>query len=165
MPTQFADAYMRHKGNISQPRFSAIKIQWQFGYTCVNFLSKIGHKTPAATAVQYQCYPSTVRCHYNMVNFLLTHWGRVTHICVSKLFIIGWDNGLSVAWTAPSHYLKQCWNIVNWTLRNKLQWKFNRNSNISSKKMHLKMASAKLLSFCLRLNVLNLYHRHPIAHP
>ena len=26
---------------------------------------------------------------------LLTHWGRVTHICVSKLSIIGSDNGLS----------------------------------------------------------------------
>ena len=25
----------------------------------------------------------------------LTHWGRVTQICVSKLFIIGSDNGLS----------------------------------------------------------------------
>ena len=25
----------------------------------------------------------------------LTHWGRVTHICVSKLAIIGSDNGLS----------------------------------------------------------------------
>ena len=31
---------------------------------------------------------------------------------------------------APSHYLNQCWNIVNWTLRNKLLWNFNRNSNI-----------------------------------
>ena len=28
------------------------------------------------------------------------------------------------------HYLNQCWNIVNWTLRNKLHWKFNRNANI-----------------------------------
>ena len=27
--------------------------------------------------------------------FQLTHWGRVTHICVSKLAIIGSDNGLS----------------------------------------------------------------------
>ena len=27
--------------------------------------------------------------------FALTHWGRVTHICVSKLTIIGSDNGLS----------------------------------------------------------------------
>ena len=25
----------------------------------------------------------------------LTHWGRMTHMCVSKLTIIGWDNGLS----------------------------------------------------------------------
>ena len=31
---------------------------------------------------------------------------------------------------APSHYLNQCWNIVNWPPRNKLQWKFNRNSDI-----------------------------------
>ena len=28
---------------------------------------------------------------------------------------------------APSHYLKQCWNSVNWTPGNKLQWDFNRN--------------------------------------
>ena len=40
---------------------------------------------------------------------------------------IGSDKGL-VAWSAPSHYLNQCWNIVNWTLKNKLQWNFNRNS-------------------------------------
>ena len=30
-------------------------------------------------------------------------------------------------WSAPSHYLNQCWNIVNWTIGNKLQWNFNRN--------------------------------------
>ena len=36
----------------------------------------------------------------------LTHWGRVTHICVSKLTIIGSDNGLS-----PGR--RQCWAIVN----------------------------------------------------
>ena len=34
------------------------------------------------------------------------------------------------AYLAPSHYLNQCWVIVNWTLRNKLQWNFNRNYNI-----------------------------------
>ena len=26
---------------------------------------------------------------------ILTHWGQVTHICISKLIIIGSDNGLS----------------------------------------------------------------------
>ena len=50
---------------------------------------------------------------------LLPHWGRVTHICVSRLTTIGSDN-----------YLNQCWNIVNWTLGNKLQWNLNRNSYI-----------------------------------
>ena len=35
-----------------------------------------------------------------------------------------------VAWPAPSHYLNQCWDIVNWTLRNKLHWNFNRYSYI-----------------------------------
>ena len=61
----------------------------------------------------------------------LTHWGRVTQICVSKL-IIGSDNGLSpgrsVAWPVPSHYLNQCWNTVNWTLGNKQQWNLHQNS-------------------------------------
>ena len=33
-------------------------------------------------------------------------------------------------WSAPSHYLNQCWNIVNWTLGNKLQWHFILNSYI-----------------------------------
>ena len=30
----------------------------------------------------------------------------------------------------PSHYLNQCWNIVNWTPRNKLQVNFNLYWNI-----------------------------------
>ena len=50
----------------------------------------------------------------------------MTHICVVNVTIIGSDNGLS----APSHYLNQCWNIVNWTSRNKLKWNVNRNSYI-----------------------------------
>ena len=48
----------------------------------------------------------------------LTHWGRVTQICVNKLTIIGSDNGLSpgrhqhIIWT-------KYWNTVNWNLKNK----------------------------------------------
>ena len=58
---------------------------------------------------------------------LLTHWGRVTHICVSNLTIIGSDNGLStgrrqaIIWTNAGILL---------ILRNKLQWNLNRNSYI-----------------------------------
>ena len=32
---------------------------------------------------------------YILMLVLLTHWGRVTHICVSKRTIIGSDDGLS----------------------------------------------------------------------
>ena len=38
-----------------------------------------------------------------------------------------WFRQWLVAWPAPSHHLNQCWNIVNWTLGNKLQWNINRN--------------------------------------
>ena len=63
-------------------------------------------------------------------NDFLTHWCRM-HTCVRKLIIFGSDNGLSVVtWSAPSHYLNQHWNYVNWTLRNKLQWNLIRNSYI-----------------------------------
>ena len=54
---------------------------------------------------------------------ILTPWGRVTHICISKLTII-------VAYMAQSHFVNQCWFTVNWTLRNKLQWNFNQNTKL-----------------------------------
>ena len=45
----------------------------------------------------------------------LTQWGRVTHICVSKLTTIGSDNGLS-----PARRQAIIWNnagiLLNWTL-------------------------------------------------
>ena len=83
----------------------------------------------------------------------LTRWGRVTHICVGNSTIIGSDNGLSPG-RAPSHYLNQCWNIVNRTLGNKLQWNLNAIETFSFKEMHLKLSSAKWRPFCIGLSVL-----------
>ena len=37
---------------------------------------------------------------------------------------------MACPWSAPGNYLNQCWNIVNWTLRIKLQWNLHRNSHI-----------------------------------
>ena len=51
-------------------------------------------------------------------------------------------------WSVPSHCLNQCWNIVHWTLRNKRQWHFNRNSMFSFKEMYLKTSSGKWRLFC-----------------
>ena len=36
--------------------------------------------------------------HYEICTTHLTNWGRVTHICVNKLAIIGSDNGLLPSW-------------------------------------------------------------------
>ena len=45
------------------------------------------------------------------------------HIWVIKLAIVGSDNGFSPG-------LNQCWNIINWTPGNKLQWNFNQNTKL-----------------------------------
>ena len=66
---------------------------------------------------------------------LLTHWGRVTPTSVTELTVIGYDNGLAptrrqAIIVTNDGYLNLCWNIINWTPKNKLQWNFNRNQYI-----------------------------------
>ena len=83
----------------------------------------------------------------------LTHWGRVTHICVSKLIIIGSDNGLS-----PERRQAIIWTIAGILLIETLGTNFSQISSeihtFSFKKMHLKMSSGKCRPSCLGLNVL-----------
>ena len=86
----------------------------------------------------------------------LTHWGRVTHICVNKLTIIGSDNDLSPGRQATSHYLNQCWNIVNWTLGNKLQWYLNRNSYILIQENAFEYVVRKLAAILSRPQCVNI---------
>ena len=38
-----------------------------------------------------------------------------------------WLRWWFVVLPTPSHYLNQCWNIVNWAIANKFQWHFNQN--------------------------------------
>ena len=55
---------------------------------------------------------------------------------------------------APSHYLNQCWNIVNWTLGNKLQWNLNQNPNIFIQENAFENGVCEMASICLGLNEL-----------
>ena len=66
-----------------------------------------------------------------------------------------WFRYWLVAWTAPSHYLKQCWIIVNWSLRNKLQWNFNRNSNIFIQENALEHVVCEMASILSRPQCVN----------
>ena len=83
----------------------------------------------------------------------LTHWGRVIHICVGNLVIIGSDNGLS-----PRRRQAIIWTNVGILLIRPLGTNFSeiliRNQTFSFKKIHLKMLFAKWHPSCLGLNVL-----------
>ena len=83
----------------------------------------------------------------------LTHWGRVTHICVSRLTIIGSDNGLS-----PDRRQAIIWTNAGLLLIGPLGTNFSEILieilTFSFKKMRLKVSSAKRRPFCLGRNVL-----------
>ena len=110
--------------------------------------------TPQEVKYPWQGSWSNGAAHRDPGGGYLTHWGQETHICISKISIIGSDNGLL---PGPLHYLNQCWDIDNFTPRNKLWYNINRKliHFYSFKKMHLKMSSGKWRPSCLSLNVLN----------
>ena len=78
----------------------------------------------------------------NPIQFIaiLTHWGRVTHICVSKLTIIGSDSGLS-----PGRRQAIIWTNAGILLIGPLGTNFGEIlpeiHTFSFKKMHLEMSS------------------------
>ena len=83
---------------------------------------------------------------------MLTHWGEVSHICVSNLSTIGSDNGLS-----PGRRQAIIWINAGILLIGPLGINFGEIlieiHIFSFKKMHLKMSSAKWHLFHLCLNV------------
>ena len=94
----------------------------------------------------------------------LTHWGRVTHICVCNLTIIGSDNGLS-----PGRRQAITWTNVGILLIGPLGTNFGEMlieiHTFPFKKIHLKMSSGKWRPFCLGLNVLNICTNCDIGKP
>ena len=84
---------------------------------------------------------------------LITHWGRVTQICVGKRTMIGSDNGLSpgrrqaIIWTSAGILL------IGPLVTNSSEFLIVIYT-FSFSKMHLIMSSAKWRPFCLDINVL-----------
>ena len=88
--------------------------------------------------------------HFRLV---LTHWGRMTDICVSKLAIIASDNGLS-----PGRRQAIIWTSARILLIGPLGTNFSEILieiiTFSFKKMRLQVSSVKWRPCCLGLNVL-----------
>ena len=89
------------------------------------------------------------------MNYRVTHWGRVTHICVGNLTIIGSDNGLS-----PVRRQAITWTNVGILLIGPLGTNFSEMlieiHTFWFKRIHLKISSGKCRPFCLGLNVINI---------
>ena len=85
----------------------------------------------------------------------LTHWGRVTHICVSNLIIIAPDNGLS-----PGRRQAIIWSNVGILVIGPIGTNFSETAIkihiFSFKKIHFKMLSGKWQPICLDLNELSI---------
>ena len=90
---------------------------------------------------------------------VLTHWGRVTHICASKQTTIGSDNGLppgqrqSIIWTYAGI-------LLIGPLRTKFSESWSKFIHFHLKKMHLKMSSGNWRPFGLALNMLQRRWEH-----
>ena len=97
--------------------------------------------------------PSTPCRSFFSEHDILTHWGRVMHIWVGNLTIIGSDNGLSPGWRQAI-----IWTNAGILLIELLGTNFSeiiiKIHMFSFKKMFLKMSSGKWRPFCLSLNVL-----------
>ena len=102
----------------------------------------------------------------------ISHWGRVMHICFSKLTIIGSDNSL-----LPGRVKAIIWTSAGILLIGPLGTNFSeiliKIKIFSFKKMHWKM-SAKWHPFCISLTVFSGLHarfqllclcfHHPVAY-
>ena len=83
----------------------------------------------------------------------LTHWGRVTHICVSKLNTIGLDNDLSPGRRQAIFGTNAGILLIRilGTNRNEI---LNKIHTFSFKKMYIKLSPVQWRQFWLSLNVL-----------
>ena len=84
---------------------------------------------------------------------LLTHWGWVMHICISKLTVIGSDNGF-----LPGQHQAIIWTNAGILLIPTFGTNFSEILSeihiFSFKKMHLKIWSAKWQQLCHGISVL-----------
>ena len=136
---------------------------WQQGSIKLNLLKTFSPWTKGANDLclfQVDDWKNATQCwlyidshSYTRCLWYLTHCGRVTHICVSKLTIISSDNGLS-----PGQRHAILWTNAGILLSGPFATSFSEIlieiHKFSFKKIYLKMSSGKLRPFCLGLNML-----------
>ena len=95
-------------------------------------------------------------CSWISTILRLTHWSRVTHICVGNLTIIGSDNGFSPGWRQAI-----IWTNAGILSNGPFSEILAEIVTFSFKEMNLKVSSAKWRPSWLCLNVLTLLVLQP----
>ena len=136
-------------------RWEAISLYWTYDY--VSKLGwKLNHVSKRGTWLPIMYFPC------------FSHWGWVTHICVSKIIIIGSNNSL---W--PGRRQASIWTNTGMLLIGPLGINFSEIlidiNKCSFKKMHLKISSVKWRRFRLGLDRLmsdaDVILGHPVSEP
>ena len=115
---EFNDAYMRLPASMSEIMTRILNPYETRHSSPMTFIDGtriyrcIGRSVDVSVCRRFDCGQYSV-AKYLIQGVYLTHWGQVTQICVTKLDHPGLRQWL-VAWSAPSHYLNQRWNTVNW---------------------------------------------------
>ena len=107
--------------------FMAVENSLSFSWLADKYLS--ANQKPASKKLFYLSWPNDCIDVKSVLFNSSPH--SATYICQwmrSALAQKMWFRKRLVTYLVPSHYLNQCWVIVNWTLTNKLQWNFNQNT-------------------------------------
>ena len=132
--------------------FCSLWVIWQkYQYwSCLTLVSIISGIDTSKSRIEMVAILVRLQC---VILMGLTHWGRVRHICISKLNFIGSDSGLP-----PGRHQAIIWSNAGILLIRTLGTNVSEISIkihiFSFKKMHFKMSSGKWRSFCLGLNML-----------
>ena len=95
---------------------------------------------------------------------LLTHWGRVTHICIGNLNIIGSDNGLSPGRRQAIIRSNDGIMVIGPVGTNVKEILIEIHI-LAFRKLHLDVSSVKWQPFCLGLSVLfTVWRRSVLRH-
>ena len=119
--------------------------QGQRNYLCLVFVCSL------------KCYFEVYSLHCEparKMDTILTHWGRVMHICVAKLTIIGSDNGLSPGWRQATICTK-AGIVLIWPLGANFSEILIANSNIFIQENALENVVCETASILFGLKVLS----------
>ena len=136
---------------------TVLKHPWHLHLECIHYrcIPLLFNETPGS----HYCIRQVCSFHLGNLPGCLAYNVRILQKCA----ITTWDDKNFEGWydvgyptktcckfrsykIPLSHDLNQCWNILNWILRNKFYWNFNRKSDIFTDEKSFESVICKMLA-------------------